>query len=321
MGLKKGMKQFHAIFALAVGLSCMGFAQVSEPSSARRITGRVVDALKQPLKGTTVTAADVASKKPTVAVRTDDDGAFVISLAYAATYELRFETSGFRRHVQTVVVPKNANVDVGSIVMEVAPIEEPINIPTVASELPTSLTIAGRSDVPADSASTDKERSLAAVSRSEVIGVCESLRRLRTLNGQMVLLRGEFHFTPRHGGWLLDEQAKGRPCDHMPKESRIWWSAIWLGSANDPNPEDGPVSFREESPTFDDLIRRQQNVKGSDDGQIFVVTIIGQIRTKKDLKIVRAPYGRGDTMGNGYGVGGAYPALLIVKTVRDVQFH
>jgi hypothetical protein len=320
MGLKRGMKGFHASLALAVGFSCMGFAQVSEPSSARRITGRVVDALKQPLKGATVTAADVASQKPTMAVRTDDDGAFVISLAYAATYVLRFETPGFRRHVKTVAVAKNTDVDVGSIVMEVAPIEEPIDIPTVASELPTSLNIAGRSDVPEHSASTDKERNL-AVSRSEVIGVCESLRRLKALNGQMVSLRGEFHFTRRHGGWLLDEQAKGRPCDHMPKEGRIWWSAIWLGSAKDPNPEDGPVSFREESPTFDDLIRRQENMKGSDGGQIFVATIIGEIRTKKDLKIVRTPYGRGDTMGNGYGIGGAYPALLIVKTVRDVQVH
>jgi hypothetical protein len=320
MGLKKRMKGLHPSLALAVAFSCMCFAHSSEPSNARRITGRVVDPLKQPLKGITVTAADAASKNPTIVVHTDDAGGFVFSLESAAVYELRFETPGFRRHARTVAVANNADVDLGSIVMEVAPIEEPINIPTVASELPTSLTSAGRSGVPGESARTSNERSL-AVSRSEVIGVCEALRRLKTMSGQMVSLRGEFHFTSQHGGWLLDEQAKGKPCGHMPKESRIWWSAIWLGSANDPNPEDGTVNFREEPPTFDDLIRRQQNVQGSDDGQILVVTILGQIRTKKDLKIVRAPYGHGDTMGNGYGVGGAYPALLVVKTVRDVQVH
>jgi hypothetical protein len=49
------------------------------------------------------------------------------------------------------------------------------------------------------------------------------------------------------------------------------------------------------------------------------VTVAGEIRTKKNLVIVRAPYGRGDTMGNGFGVGGAYPAMLVVKTFSDVQ--
>src|SRR4051794_15467798 len=97
-----------------------------------------------------------------MAVHTDDAGAFVIPLVYAAVYELRFEPPGFRRHVRTVAVAKSADVDLGSIVLEVAPIEEPINIPTVASELPTSLTIAGRSGVPEDSARTNNERSLAA---------------------------------------------------------------------------------------------------------------------------------------------------------------
>jgi hypothetical protein len=105
----------------------------------------------------------------------------------------------------------------------------------------------------------------------------------------------------------------------MPNEGRIWWSAIWLSSADDPNLEGGPLSFREEPPTLGDLIKQQQNAKGNNAGRVFVATIIGQIRTRKDLKIVRAPYGRGDTMGNGYGVGGAFPAVLIVKTIRDVS--
>jgi hypothetical protein len=47
------------------------------------------------------------------------------------------------------------------------------------------------------------------------------------------------------------------------------------------------------------------------------VTFIGEIRTRRDLKIVAAPYKRGDTMGNGYGIGGAFPAVLVVKSYRD----
>jgi hypothetical protein len=47
------------------------------------------------------------------------------------------------------------------------------------------------------------------------------------------------------------------------------------------------------------------------------MTLVGEIRTKKNLVIVRAPYA--DVMGNGYGEGGAFSAMLVVKTFRDAK--
>lgn len=74
------------------------------------------------------------------------------------------------------------------------------------------------------------------------------------------------------------------------------------------------------SPTYDNLIKASSDLNGSDDHNL-IVTLIGEIRTKKNLAIVPAPSDRGDTMGNGYGVGGAFPAILVVKTFRDLQAY
>src|SRR5437016_4740230 len=152
----------------------------------------------------------------------------------------------------------------------------------------------------------------------QALSVCEALRNLKDLNGRMVAVRGAFHFTHRHGGWLLDVSSKGDPCANMSRKSRIWWSAIWLDSVGNPNLEGGPVHFKEEPPTYSDLIQRIDNPEQKAENRNFTVTVIGEIRTKKNLTIIPAPYGRGDVMGNGYCVGGAYAAMLIVKTAIDI---
>ena len=146
------------------------------------------------------------------------------------------------------------------------------------------------------------------------LSVCEALRDLKHLNGRMVAVRGAFHYSHRHGGWLLDQHLKGDPCANMSRKSRIWWSAIWLGALRDPNLEGGPVHFEEEPPTYSDLIQRLDKAERNKENQTFTVTLIGEIRTKKNLTIVPAPSDRGDVMGNGYGEGGAYAAMLVVKT-------
>jgi len=148
--------------------------------------------------------------------------------------------------------------------------------------------------------------------------VCEALRDLKKLNGKMIAIHGVFHFTQRHGGWILDQSASGGPCPNMPRKARIWWSGIWLVSVGDVNIDGGSVSFTEERPLYHDLVKEyDHHDKGSERNML--VTLIGEIRTKKNLLIVRAPDDRGDTMGKGYGVGGAFPAMLVVKTVGEVR--
>jgi hypothetical protein len=69
---------------------------------------------------------------------------------------------------------------------------------------------------------------------------------------------------------------------------------------------------------YDDLIKEYDHLNSGDE-RAALVTLTGEIRTGKNLVIVRAPYGRGDTMGNGYGVGGAFPAILVIKTFGDLH--
>jgi hypothetical protein len=157
------------------------------------------------------------------------------------------------------------------------------------------------------------------VDHAKPLTVCEALRNLKTMNGKIVAVRGTFHFTHQHGGWILDTEKNVGPCSKMPRKARIWWSAIWLNSANNPSLDDGPVNFKEEPPTYGDLIKISDDLNTGHVDHGLVVTLVGEIRTKKNLVIVRAPSGRGDTMGNGYGVGGAFAAVLIVKTARDVK--
>lgn len=98
----------------------------------------------------------------------------------------------------------------------------------------------------------------------------------------------------------------------------MWWSGIWLESVANPNLDGGSVRFAEERPSYHDLIEVSDDLNKGDERNM-LVTLVGEIRTKKNLVIVRAPDDRGDTMGNGYGVGGAYPAMLVVKTFEDVR--
>jgi hypothetical protein len=109
----------------------------------------------------------------------------------------------------------------------------------------------------------------------ETLSVCEALRNLKHLNGRMVAVRGAFHYSHRHGGWLLDQHLKGDPCANMSRKSRIWWSAIWLGALRDPNLEGGPVHFEEEPPTYSDLIQRLDKAERNKENQTFTVTLIG----------------------------------------------
>jgi hypothetical protein len=86
---------------------------------------------------------------------------------------------------------------------------------------------------------------------------------VKKLNGNVVAIRGLFHFTRRHGGWILDEDAKGEPCRNMPRNARIWQSAIWLESVSEANLNDAPVAFTEGYPSYADIIRESDQATAS----------------------------------------------------------
>jgi hypothetical protein len=287
-----GIRVALAVIVVVLSGVVLGQNTTAKAATTIRITGRVNDATGLPLPRATVTVAFVGSEKPATTVLTDDHGDFVFPAVSSQPYEMRFEKQGFKSSTMRLAQTKMDIIDVGIVVMEIGEVTEgpmfPIKSPGKR----------GSANIP--------------------LTVCEALRNLKHLNGKMVSVRGAFHFTHRHGGWLLDQRLNGDPCANMSRKSRIWWSALWLGSVGDPKLEGGPVDFEEERPTYSDLIQRIDDLEQKTKNQTFTVTLIGEIRTKKDLTIVPAPSGRGDVMGNGYGVGGAYAAMLIVKTARDI---
>jgi hypothetical protein len=105
----------------------------------------------------------------------------------------------------------------------------------------------------------------------------------------------------------------------MPRKAKLWWSGIKVDSPLNPSLEGGPANFEMNPPTYNDLVKigEDQNLKG--EGAPILVTLVGEIRTRKNLVIVRAPYWKGNVMGNGYGESGAFPAMLVVKTFRDAR--
>jgi TonB family protein len=260
----------------------VGLVNSDEPIRTGRISGRVTDGTLVPISNAKVTLHSASLGETTTAIQTDQNGKFTFPVLPPSTYDLRVESPGFRRLVRSVAVT-DRDLEIGPVVMELSPIGDYRPIPA-----PKPLT------------------------------VCEALRDLTNLNGRKVAVRGLFRFTHRHGGWIVDQTANGNPCRRMPRKARIWWPGIWLGSVKNPNIDNGPVSLVEERPTYDDLIKASDDLNRGDEHNL-VVTLIGELRTKKNLVIVRAPYDRGDTMGNGYGVGGAYPAMLVVKAFLDVQ--
>ncbi len=149
--------------------------------------------------------------------------------------------------------------------------------------------------------------------------VCEALRSLKKLAGTTVAVRGEFRYTHRHGGYLLEPNLNAKPCRTMPRSAREWSSGIRLESPQSPAPESGPTSLTTESPSYGDLISMLLEQRNDESLATLTVTLVGEIRTKRDLVIVPAPAGGGDMTGNGYGVGGAFPALLVVKTFREIR--
>ena len=153
--------------------------------------------------------------------------------------------------------------------------------------------------------------------------VCEVLKNIEKLNGQVVTVRAVFGWTLRHGGGLAQEGLDPyvQPCPGIDRSKRKWPPALHIASPDSIGGPDGPVSFREQAPGYSDLIKTVQDHERKTGRDVVIATITGEIRTRKHVQIQR--HGD-DIVGNGYGQAGACPAVLIVKTIvaaEDPETH
>jgi hypothetical protein len=81
--------------------------------------------------------------------------------------------------------------------------------------------------------------------------------------------------------------------------------------------EDGPATFESDTEEIATALAEGRSQVGQNSRLAIIATFTGELRARKDIQIVRDP--EGWYYGTGYGQGGQYPALLVLKTVRDAR--
>jgi len=103
-----------------------GQTPVNEPIKSVRISGRVTDITGAPFANTAVKIKFPGHAQSTIIAQTDENGSFIFLTIAPQLFDLFFEAPGFR---QLTLPAKTANsstaIDVGNIVLEVAPTDDP----------------------------------------------------------------------------------------------------------------------------------------------------------------------------------------------------
>lgn len=157
-----------------------------------------------------------------------------------------------------------------------------------------------------------------------VLSVCDALRSVERLSTRMVTIRGFVGWSRPHGLQVIGQEGMGSAelvCPGAQGHKRSWIPAMQLTTPEDLEADEGSVSFREKAPTLSDLgsVLCEEFIRTGTSGAIVILT--GELKTRKGIRIER----RGDDIiGNGFGQGGAFSALLVVRTVvavEDVRTH
>ncbi len=103
-----------------------GQTPVNEPIKSVRISGRVTDITGAPFANTAVKIKFPGHAQSTIIAQTDENGSFIFLTIAPQLFDLFFEAPVFR---QLTLPAKTANssiaIDVGNIVLEVAPTDDP----------------------------------------------------------------------------------------------------------------------------------------------------------------------------------------------------
>src|SRR5579872_1507197 len=153
-----------------------------------------------------------------------------------------------------------------------------------------------------------------------ILSVCDVLRDLPALVGTLITVRGAFGWDFQHGfGGSLAEfglDPYKSHCSHAPRSETSWPPWIKVESVDYRDPEERPVNFGEASPRYREVVDIIIAYGKRNRSEEFAVTFTGEIRSRSSLVIERSG---DDIVGNGYGQAGAWPALLIVKTVVGAE--
>jgi hypothetical protein len=117
-----------------------GQTPVNEPIKNVRISGRVTDVTGRPTANAAVKIKVPGPAQNTTITQTDEKGSFTFPAVVPQQFELFLEVPGFSLLTVPVKAAKgSASIDVGTVVVEVAPIENPVTAPYDPSTLPNWL--------------------------------------------------------------------------------------------------------------------------------------------------------------------------------------
>jgi hypothetical protein len=156
----------------------------------------------------------------------------------------------------------------------------------------------------------------------KTLSVCDVLRDLPKLNGQIVAVRGAFVATDE-GWWLEADNCR----DGLQTGDFKWPSHLWLTSPQaiasmDPRLKEtqrtawglGEIGFRQDKRAFAEFFATVKQ-RSSDQPVRIVATFLGLLETYKDLTLRIRRYPSGVVAGYGFGHLGASPAQVVLKSV------
>ena len=114
--------------ALAAIILVIGLAGAQPRADAVKISGRVEDRRPEPLANITVLLRVGESRKEVSETQTDNAGKFEFAGVPPNTYEVVLQVPGFKS-LTVPVSATNIDVDVGTVVLDVGPIADPVAIP------------------------------------------------------------------------------------------------------------------------------------------------------------------------------------------------
>ena len=159
--------------------------------------------------------------------------------------------------------------------------------------------------------------SMIGLKAEEPTSVCGVLANLDRYRGKLVTVKGILGGGDRHG-WYIQDNGRGQPCSTIGQHGQKWPPAIAvIQFAIGADIEDGPVNFESDSAEIDGRLSEAKRLVLGHDGLMISVTAVGELRSRKGITITRSKDGW--YVGDGYGQAGQYPALLVLKTVKDAR--
>jgi len=148
------------------------------------------------------------------------------------------------------------------------------------------------------------------------ITVCEALTNINEHRDKIVAVRAVL-LGGYHSEFLKDSESD-EPCDGVKKKGYVGPPAIAITQYTESSDvEGGPVTFESKTEEIKSALAEARKRVKADPSLAIVATFTGQLRARKDVRILRNP--EGWYYGSGYGQNGQYPALLVLMTVRDVN--